>query len=46
MKMRKENCEWLKTILLPTKKKASKVNKDILYGQQVKKKIKSVFFKF
>lgn len=43
MKVRKENCEWLKNILLSTKK-ASKVNKDILYRQQVKKqKKKSVF---
>lgn len=45
MKVRKENCEWLKNILLPTKK-ASKVNKDILYRQQGKKEKKKVFFKF
>lgn len=42
MKMMKENCEWLKNILLPTKK-ASKVDKNILYRHQAKKEIKSVF---
>lgn len=45
MKVRKENCEWLKNILLPTKK-ASKVNKDILYRQQVKKEKKKCFLNF
>lgn len=45
MKISKENGEWLKNILLPTKK-ASKVNKDILYRQQIKKEIKKVFCKF
>lgn len=43
--MTNENCEWLKHILL-CPKIASKVNKDILYRQQVKKETRKVFFYF